>query len=80
MNRKTSIQTKLGVLLTCLLLAGGCSSFPGTSFKRQVEEFNWSVSAMVGTPGWQENLLWDLEVLGDPEWGELGNSFTMLGW
>ena len=31
-------------------------------------------------PRWQEELLWDLELLSDPELDQLGDTFTMLGW
>lgn len=62
------------------LVSSGCQSFPGASFGRQVDELTWSAKTMVEMPNWKESLLLDLKTLSDPEWDQMGDSLSQLGW
>ena len=67
------------------LLCQGCvtTGFPGASFHKQVDELQWSTTTVIGYSEWDDDLydLWlDLESITDPELGELGSSFEMIGW
>ena len=68
------------VVVANALLVGGCSAFPGASFENGLAQTEWSVHALVGMPGWRESLGEDLEMLADPEWDQLADTFSQLGW
>ncbi|MCZ6793876.1 MAG: hypothetical protein O7J95_09730 [Planctomycetota bacterium] len=81
MSHKTRYVAKLVIVVGALALAPGCTPLIGAGFDKQVQELQWSTTTMLGAdPGWSEELWWTLEVLGDPEWGELASSLSLLGW
>jgi hypothetical protein len=68
-------------------LGSGCASstFPGSSFEKQVDELGWSVWTMAlsqfkDRPVWYESLADDTRDLVDLELNELPDSLIMLGW
>lgn len=69
----------LGILSLVPLLAG-CTQFPGSSFRDQVDEFAWSAKTVVSMPDWKESLWEDIRLVTDPEPGALKESLEMLGW
>lgn len=70
------IAISLGVLV-----APGCTQFPGASFERQVENTVWSARVLADQTGEFEGLLADLRKLFfDPEWDQLPGTFEQLGW
>ncbi|MBN1441442.1 MAG: hypothetical protein JXA90_01985 [Planctomycetes bacterium] len=75
-----AVSCAAATLVWAFLTATGCESFPGNSFGKQVEEVQWSAITLVEQPHWAEDLLWDLELLADPELDQIEDTLTLLGW
>jgi len=84
---RTTMQ-RLWILSSTLVLASavwlgvGCHH-PGQSgsFQRQIDDFAWSVEVLAEDkdPPMRE-IAHDLTVTFDPEWGQLAETFQLLGW
>ena len=78
------LMTRAGALLVvaAVLLPAttGCTTFPGASFERQIDQTVWSMRVMTDASGEFDGLVSDILVLTDPEWGELPSSLEQLGW
>ncbi len=73
----------LGVgVIAALLGLSGCGSFPGTSFRFQVNEFMWSTKTLLHMESGPGEVLEDMQsiFIGETSFEQLGDTFEQLGW
>ena len=70
------------MIATCALLFHGCASFPGASFGDQIDQFNWSVEALVQDDVTMDGVWESFHTMfvGDLGTEQLENTFSQLGW
>jgi hypothetical protein len=77
----------VGLVLGLLIISPGCKFMSGRwaarEFEKGFENTAWSVRAMAGTPKqYKKELagLWrDIKLVSDPEWGQLEETFFLIG-